>query len=282
MVMGKHGYAELSQPAKPTAIVRTIPWASIAIVLILRTGVAGAQTVSAPPDATIDAASGSPTLSATETPTQVESPTDTAQPWVDGPVTLSPAITETIAPSGPAAPHVGPTPRPSTATDCPCPCNAVKAEPLQAPIDLYQRKPGYGWQIAVTDLANVSVHFIAGFANDKKWVDGPIPYTFAGTYLLSGPIIHLANGRPGYAAKSLGVRVVAPLVLALVGGLTGPSEKMAAGGLALGFASAAVFDAAVLGRGDYVGVQTSRRFPMLRASVERGGRSVLAQLAWTY
>ena len=262
--------------SQATAVGRLI----VLNVLLFQTGTASAQTNDAATEqnvtATTQPRSGS---SVPETPEKIATKTEVAQPTVTRPEAPKSASSELKTADIPAA--TPPLPPPAL-ENCSCPCNVGKSASVEAPVDPFERKRGYWWQLAVADTANLSVHLVAGFANDKKWIDGPIPYTFIGTYVLSGPIVHLANGRLSQAGKSLGVRVVTPLVFGLLGSLVSTSERTVAGTILAGMSAGAVFDAWVLGRGDYIGVRTSRRGPMLSPWLLRDNHAVGAQIAWAY
>lgn len=149
--------------------------------------------------------------------------------------------------------------------------SAPSAEQISAP----DRESGYGLTIAAVDLTNVGVHLLAAAAfHHSDRFDEIWPYTFAGGYLLGGPIVHAAHGRAARVGHSLGVRVVVPLTFALIGGLFIPSDEGVAIVDGVGLVSAMVFDAAVLGRGNIVGVQDGRNAPSIRPWVEpRVGRT---------
>jgi hypothetical protein len=248
-------------------------------VLLFQTGTASAQAKDVATEPNVTATKQPQSVSsAPETPATVSTETEVAQPTV-----TRPEAPKSVSSESKAANIAAVTPLPPPALEnCSCPCNVGKSASVEAPVDPFERKRGYGWQLAVADTANLSVHLVAGFANDKKWIDGPIPYTFIGTYVLSGPIVHLANGRLSQAGKSLGVRVVTPLVFGLLGSLVSTSERTVAGTILAGMSAGAVFDAWVLGRGDYVGVRTSRRGPMLSPWLLRDNHTVGAQIAWAY
>ena len=64
------------------------------------------------------------------------------------------------------------------------------------------------------------------------------------TYVLGGPVIHIAHGRYGTAAASLGVRLAAPVVGGAVGGVAGAVLFGAASnstGALIGGATGAIF-----------------------------------------
>jgi hypothetical protein len=153
--------------------------------------------------------------------------------------------------------------------------DADASVPNEAQISAPVREPGYGLTIAAVDLTNVGIHLLAAAAfHHSDRFDGIWPYTFAGGYLLGGPIVHAAYGRAARVGHSLGVRVVVPLTFALIGGLFIPSEEGVAIVDGVGLVSAMVFDAAVLGRGNIVGVKDGRNVPSIRPWVEpRVGRT---------
>ena len=70
----------------------------------------------------------------------------------------------------------------------------------------------YGWQLLVTDGASVAV-FTAGASAGST---SPVMVRLAG-YLVGAPIVHLAHGRPGAAAGSLGLRALLPILGVYVG-----------------------------------------------------------------
>lgn len=74
----------------------------------------------------------------------------------------------------------------------------------------------YGWQPLVADGLTFTV-FMASAFNTHRNGSGILLATGA-SYLLVPPIIHLAHGRPGIAAASLGLRLGVPLGAALLGG----------------------------------------------------------------
>jgi hypothetical protein len=135
----------------------------------------------------------------------------------------------------------------------------------------------YGWQTLMTDGAAFVVLVSALPAGDQlgSRVQTDVLLTAGGIYLMGAPVVHLAHGRPGVAAASLGVRAGVPTVLvggayfgtvAAVraiaksdsGGGWGPSAPAALGMLAVvtvgglvaasGIVLPIVLDAAVLGR----------------------------------
>jgi hypothetical protein len=124
-------------------------------------------------------------------------------------------------------------------------------------------------------LTNINVHLLAATAfHHSERFDGIWPYTFAGGYLLGGPIVHAAHGRAARAGHSLGVRVAVPIAFALIGPLIMPSDEAIAILNGVGLVSAMVFDAVVLGRGNIVGVKDGRNVPSIRPWVEpRAGRT---------
>jgi len=122
----------------------------------------------------------------------------------------------------------------------------------EAPVELLH----YGSVIAVTDLAAIVTASVAGGAQSGQ---GAI--VGAGIYLLGGPLVHLAHGRPSRAVGSFALRLFLPAGGGLVGGLVASAaqsgchgEMCGLGILAglvlgggLGALSAMIVDAAYLG-----------------------------------
>ena len=107
----------------------------------------------------------------------------------------------------------------------------------------------YGWQTLISDGTSLLLVPLLG----TRIASGEtVAYVAVGGYLLGAPVVHLAHGRPGMAAASLGLRVVMPLAGALVGAglercrgdLCGLGGALVGG--ALGVISATVIDAAAL------------------------------------
>lgn len=105
-----------------------------------------------------------------------------------------------------------------------------------------KEKEWYGWQTLICDGASV--------------VTAPIGVGIGG-YLLCAPIVHFAHGQPLAGIGSLGLRLGAPLGLAIAGGVlergvssggTGRGYAGAAVGFVLGIATAITLDAALLAR----------------------------------
>jgi hypothetical protein len=133
------------------------------------------------------------------------------------------------------------------------------------------------------DLINLTGHLTLGvLVGEKQGFKDAWPYTLTGLFLLGGPIVHLAYGRPAQAGRSLGVRVAVPLAFALIGGLAAPESSGNAVAGAVGMAAAITFDAAVLGRGDYVGVPTGGRLPLTIPWVDHTRRAAGANMAWAF
>lgn len=146
-----------------------------------------------------------------------------------------------------------------------------------------RRLPGYGSTLLGVDLLNLTLHLAGGvLAGEKQGFKDAWPYTLTGLYLLSGPTVHLAYGRPGKAAQSLGVRATIPLGFVLLGGLVVRSQEAGEAVLAAGAATAIIVDAAVLGRGDYVGVPTGRLVPMTVPWLDHSRRSAGIVMAWAF
>lgn len=133
----------------------------------------------------------------------------------------------------------------------------------------------YGWETLICDgTAVVTAPFLIGIAG----------------YVLCAPIVHLANGQPVKAAASIGVRLGAPLGLALAGGLIdaganngrcefgcGMGGAIIGGGI--GIVSAVVLDAAVLARKDVK--RTEKSASLVPMGSARGDR-VEVGLAGTF
>ena len=104
----------------------------------------------------------------------------------------------------------------------------------------------YGWQTLIVDGVAIVVT--------------PLEPAFGiGTYLLGGPVVHTANGRPLIGIGDLGLRAGAPFVVGIAGALIGAAinegngwNSSEFGGFVLGFftgiVSAVVIDASLLAR----------------------------------
>jgi hypothetical protein len=111
----------------------------------------------------------------------------------------------------------------------------------------------YGWQTLIADGATVTL--VPAVASQLDSDGTAIAVGMVGSYLLAAPIIHLAHGRPGIAAASLGLRAGLPMGGALLGAaLAGDcrGELCGAGGAVIGFVvgilGATTLDAVVLSR----------------------------------
>lgn len=111
----------------------------------------------------------------------------------------------------------------------------------------------YGWQTLIADAATVTL--VPAVASQLDKDGGAIALGMVSSYLLASPIIHLAHGRPGIAAASLGLRTGMPMTGALLGAaLSGDCRgsfcglEGAAIGFVLGVLGASALDAAVLAR----------------------------------
>lgn len=70
----------------------------------------------------------------------------------------------------------------------------------------------YGWQTATSDAASIAV-ILAGSAMHAPLLS----YAGAGGVLFGAPAVHIANGRAGVGFGSLGLRVVLPVMGAVIG-----------------------------------------------------------------
>ena len=133
---------------------------------------------------------------------------------------LPPPSTDSQSPTeAPASPPVVSTPVASALTaGAPCSesANGCSAESDASP----KRGAWYGYQTLIVD--SLAVGF--GFSATNLGSSGV--GLSAGTNLLGAPLVHLAHGRPGMFAASLGSRVVSPAL----GGVTGYAIGAGLGG----------------------------------------------------
>ena len=112
----------------------------------------------------------------------------------------------------------------------------------------------YGWQILIVDASWI-VLGVATAGIDSQSAIHALPVL---TYALGPPIVHWAHGRVGIGFADLGIRVVGPFAVGLLGAVVGAaaganstnqSDDAAAGfvvGALVGFLSALIVDPAVL------------------------------------
>jgi hypothetical protein len=94
----------------------------------------------------------------------------------------------------------------------------------------------YGWQTLLVDGAAVGL--TVALANSHQNVAGAV---FAGGYVLGGPAVHLAHGHRTKAGGSLALRLAAPLLGGMIGGVATagcdsdkpPGERGECGGIGL-------------------------------------------------
>jgi hypothetical protein len=118
----------------------------------------------------------------------------------------------------------------------------------------------YGWQTLIVDAGSVAVAALG-------WEKQALSAVGVGGYLLGGPIVHAVHGRGISAAGSLGLRLAAPLVGAVIGyeagggacqraketDRTDPADGLGAAfgalaGASVGVLGAIILDAALLAR----------------------------------
>jgi hypothetical protein len=139
------------------------------------------------------------------------------------------------------------------------PSSAARVAPQAAPPAVESSAPRpvtywYGWQTLTSDAAALTFAVTAGAVSGSG--DGAaeaFAYTSAATYVFGGPILHAAHENWGRALGSLGLRLGAPIVGAILGaGLEdcsgGDSCSGAAVGFVAGLGAAIAIDAAVLAR----------------------------------
>ena len=134
--------------------------------------------------------------------------------------TPEPAIPE--APTPPAAPEPSPAP--------PQPVPAVTVPPAAAapPAAVQSVHPGlgdetpsrwYGWQTLAADGMSLAltVGSIALAGSGGEEPSSALGWGALGTYVLGGPILHFVHENPGRGFASLGMRVVGPIALGVIG-----------------------------------------------------------------
>lgn len=108
------------------------------------------------------------------------------------------------------------TPAPHEAAAASKPVAAIPELPA-APAEP-RRETWYGAQILLVDAAAVGL-LVASVTvgSGRPGLGEGLAVASAGTYLLGGPIVHLAHGRADVAAGSLGLRVAVPILTAVAG-----------------------------------------------------------------
>lgn len=107
-------------------------------------------------------------------------------------------------------------PTPSGAPAGPAP--PATAAPPYVPERARTQRKWYGWQTLIVDGAVVVSSIALGAASTNGSAGSSL---FLGGYVLGGPIVHWANGEVGRGFGSLGLRLGAPVVGGMVGGLLG-------------------------------------------------------------
>lgn len=80
-------------------------------------------------------------------------------------------------------------------------------QPVAAEVPASSQVENYGWQIGLLDTTAL-VMVLVGAQSDE----GGVAVLGAGTYLLSGPTVHLMRGHTGRALGSLALRVALPVI----------------------------------------------------------------------
>jgi hypothetical protein len=125
--------------------------------------------------------------------------------------------------------------------------------PLALPVDkaAAEAEPPqrwYGWQILIADGSATSLLLV-----DAALTDGE-PALALGLLFYVSPILHAVHGNPGRAAASLGLRALLPFAGGMIAmessndcGLLGGSCEGLGVGVGLGYATAVLIDAGLLG-----------------------------------
>jgi hypothetical protein len=111
----------------------------------------------------------------------------------------------------------------------------------------------YGWQPLLTDGLSLSIVPVLA-ASTGQDSGGPVVGFAVASYLLAAPIVHLAHGRAGIAAASLGLRLGLPTAGFFLGAVAAPRSidgrccgiESAAIGTLVGVIAASAIDAAAL------------------------------------
>jgi|GEM_PF-2725679 len=131
----------------------------------------------------------------------------------------APAAASAAAPSTPVP---GPPPRsfqPAPLEGNPLDARPLPIPPLIAPNAKWQPPPGprwYGWQTLAFDAAAITLVFGA-LALQEDEASPLIGVLGAATYGIGAPVVHAVHGNYGRAFGSLGIRVLAPIAIGLIG-----------------------------------------------------------------
>ncbi len=113
----------------------------------------------------------------------------------------------------------------------------------------------YGYQTLAVDCAAATL-LVAGIAGPRPVRKVFLPLSLV-TYLVASPVVHTAHQRGDVGVGALGLRIVAPVALGVVGLLVGASGRDSSWGaplvggfigVTLGVITAVVIDAAALAR----------------------------------
>jgi hypothetical protein len=171
---------------------------TVALVLAL-----GEQEALAEP-ATTPAAQASATVATPST--EAQSPTVAAPPSNDAAQAAAPH--HDLPPTG--ARRDGGSPRDLAARNGPS-TTAANASPPPAPQSASPRR-WYGWQTLLTDAAALALGWPGVSTASESRVSGAVVVMTGATYLLGGPVVHVAHGNMGTGVGSLALRG-APLAL---------------------------------------------------------------------
>jgi hypothetical protein len=147
------------------------------------------------------------------------------------------------------------------------------------------RSRWYGWQTLTADAAAASLFaLIVGLDVAGKSAQGPVAGVGLGVYLLGAPAIHVAHRRVGAGLASLGIRLVAPAIGAIVGSSfnsryseTGDQLVL---GLFAGIVVASALDATLLARESVAAPapRTEGAKPSLSPSLAYDGHAIRVSL----
>ncbi|MES1184562.1 MAG: hypothetical protein ABUL60_12155 [Myxococcales bacterium] len=131
-----------------------------------------------------------------------------------------PAIPE--APTPPAAPEPSPAPpQPAPAVATPPPVAARPAAVQSVHPGLGDETPSrwYGWQTLAADgmAVALTVGSIALAGSGGEEPSSALGWGALGTYVLGAPVLHFVHENPGRGFASLGMRVVGPIALGVLG-----------------------------------------------------------------
>ena len=131
------------------------------------------------------------------------------------------ALGAVLVVAGAGSAHAQPDPVPPAPPSAADPASVAGAPARPASKD---ERSWYGWQTLVTDGVAVGLFAVAEAVRDDPTALAVSAVGAWGSYIFGGPAIHVAHHRYGVALGDLGLRVGAPLLLALaVVAVTGPN-----------------------------------------------------------